>query len=442
MSWRSGPTRELGSRRSLQVRTRCRSQGRRDVQESSRSVEAVEEEHAPERVRLGSRRTVLCALVLNALLFVVCLFLDQQSFVGFSAKLGLWGLFAWSLVVTAYGIYTYVSARTFRGMAAVQALEMVDALTGLPDRKGLMTALEGFDTEVDESGKRVRLIDVDLANLNKVNYEFGQMIGDVVLQDIAELLRRHVPEEDLVGRLGGDEFLIVLRHVTAAEAEGLAQKLEKAIEGYTLSLGERGRVEGIRATISVAVYLPDQASLHETVVSAKEATAHGKLPASEGEAPAYYHVPRVTLGAFAVYRWQSLDKKAQNELKLWQREPGAEFTERMVNDIAQMLDEKAEAHWLDFVTAAPSAAGRASPTRALAEAVAKRLGVPFRDVMRADSSGPESRSIEPAVDAVIDKGDGALLISDVISSGILERRCVKKLSAAGAYVQVAAWAAY
>jgi orotate phosphoribosyltransferase len=46
------------------------------------------------------------------------------------------------------------------------------------------------------------------------------------------------------------------------------------------------------------------------------------------------------------------------------------------------------------------------------------------------------------VDAVIDKGDGALLISDVISSGIVERRCAKKLAGAGAHVMVVAWAAY
>ena len=62
--------------------------------------------------------------------------------------------------------------------------------------------------------------------------------------------------------------------------------------------------------------------------------------------------------------------------------------------------------------------------------------------MRADTSGPETRSVEPAVDAVIDKGEAALLVTDVISSGILERRCVKKLAAAGAHVHVAAWAAY
>jgi diguanylate cyclase (GGDEF)-like protein len=414
----------------------------RDVALTQPTVEAPDEDAGTRRARVRSRRTLLSALVLNALLFMVCVFLGHRQFISSWAKVGLWALFAWSTVVTAYAVCTYLSVRKYRPTAAPTAT-MVDSLTGLPDRRGLLAALEGYDATAEEFGRRVRLVDVDLLNLNKVNYEFGQMIGDVVLQDVADLLRRTAPKDNLVGRLGGDEFLIVMPRATATEAEELGQKLGKTIEEYRLSLGERGEVCGIKAKISVAVYLPDQASLHETVVSAKEATAHGKLPEATGEEPTYYHVPRVTLGAFAFHRWQNLDKKMQGDFKQWQREPNEALTQRMMNDIVQMLDEKAEGHWVDFVTAPPGGAGRRRhPTRDLAEAVAKHLGVPYREVMRADSSGPETRSIEPAVDAVIDRGDGVLLVADVISSGILERRCVKKLSAAGAHVQVVAWSAY
>jgi diguanylate cyclase (GGDEF)-like protein len=403
---------------------------------------APQQEFPFRAVRVRARRTLLCALVLSALLSMLCMSLGRKDHLTLTGKVSLWALFAWSIVVAVYAVKTYGSARKYRAAPAASAPEMVDPLTGLPDRKGLMTALEGFDTEGEEFGKRVRLIDVDLANLNKVNYEFGQMIGDVVLQDVADLLRRNVSDENIVGRLGGDEFLVVMPRATATEAEQLSQVIEKAIEDYHLALGERGEVTGVKASVSVAVYMPDQASLHETVVSAKEATAHGRLPEAAGEEPSYYHVPRVTLGALAVHRWQNLDKKLQGDFKNWQRTPNEELTERMASEIAEMLDNKAEAHWLDFVTAPPSAGGRSSPTRILAEAVAKRLNVPYREVMRADTSGPETRSVEPAVDAVIDKGDGCLLVSDVVSSGILERRCVKKLSAAGAHVQAVAWSAY
>jgi len=388
----------------------------------------------------GSRRTFLCSMVLSGLLFVTCTLMARR--LPMRVKVATWGLFSWSLVVSAYAVYTYLAVRR-GGPQKVVDPGMTDPLTGLPNRKGLMTALEGYDLGVEEFGKRARLIDVDMMNLNKVNYEFGQMVGDVVLQDIADLLRRKLSEEHLVGRLGGDEFLVVMPAATTEEADSLADALRKAVSTYSLNLGERGEVRGLKARVSVATYLPDQASLHETVVRAKEATAHGRLPESTGEEESFYHVPRVTLGAFAVHRWQSMGQKERSSFKLWQRDPtDDEFLNGMVSDVIRMLDEKAETNWADFVTTAPSPGGRNSPCKRLGQAVARHMGVPYRDVMRADSSGAETRSVEPAVDAVIDKGDGALLICDVISSGILERRCVKKLSAAGAHVQVAAWAAY
>jgi diguanylate cyclase (GGDEF)-like protein len=391
----------------------------------------------PGRIRFGSKRTAICSLILTGLSCLLAQGLSSRIEWGW----GLWATVVWSVVVSVYAVYTYLGVRQMDGIAAGPGL--TDPLTGVPNRKGLVTALEGLSSDVGEFGRRVRLIDVDLINLNKVNYEFGQMIGDVVLQDVADLLRRTARERDIVGRLGGDEFLVLLPSCTAEEAEAVALGLEDAVAQYHLNLGERGEVAGLKARVSVAAYMPEQASLHETLVGAKEQTAHGALPlANAGEEESFYHVPRVTLGAFAVQRWQALSQEDRNGYKKWQREPGDGFTERMATDIARMLDEKAEIHWADFVTTVPSPQGREAPARKLAEAVAVHLRLPYRDVMRADNSGPETRSVEPAVAAVIDKGDGALLVSDVISSGILERRCVKKLAAAGAHVSAVAWAAY
>jgi len=327
-------------------------------------------------------------------------------------------------------------------------LGVTDPLTGLPNRRGLMNELESYDLTPQEFGKRVRLIDADLINLNRVNYEYGQAVGDAVLQDLANVLRTTVPAGNLVGRLGGDEFLVIMPQASQSDAESLAESIKQAIADYRLSLGDRGEIHSLKAHVSMAAYVPERASLHETVISAKEATAHGRLPDMEddGEGPTHYHVPRVTLGTFAVHRWQDLDKDEQEKFKVWKREFTGPMTERMATEIVHMLDEKADSNWAEFVTAVPAAGGagggRTYAARHLAQEVAKQLGRPYRDVMRADASGPEMRTIEPAVDAVIEKGDAALVVSDVISSGIIERRCVKKLSAAGAHVQVVAWAGY
>jgi len=402
-----------------------------------RKADADEETEA-RRIYFLSRRILLCALVLSALLLM------PVTAARSSLRYAVWAIFIWSLILGIYAVRAFVHARSLYRQKSSE-LGLVDALTGLPNRKGLLAAIEQFDIGPQDLGKRIRLIDIDLQNLNRVNYEYGQMVGDAVLQDIAGLIRTNTPPECVVGRLGGDEFLVLMPAATAEDAESLAARLRAAIGSYKLNIGERGEVGSLTALVSVANYVPEKASLHETIVGAKEAGANGELPDAGTGAPCY-HVPRVTLGAFAVHRWQNLNKGQQEEFKLWKRAPGNKAPEALVDDIVRLLDEKAEINWVDFVTTVPAAgtggATRIYAARVLAEAVAERLGVPYRDVMRADASGPESRTVEPAVDAVIDKGDSVLLVSDVISSGILERRCVKKLSAAGAHVQVVAWAAY
>lgn len=396
------------------------------------------EEVAVRSIHSNSRRTFLFGLVVTGLLVMAVIGMSGTS------RWAVLGPFVLAAVASVYGTKTFLAARRYYKRKSNE-LGVVDPLTRLPNRKGLMVALENLDVGPSVTGRHVRLIDIDLLNLNRVNYEFGQMVGDAVLQDLGELLSRETPEDCVVGRLGGDEFLVVVPNASQEEAEQLAGALEKSIGDYELNVGDRGAVGEIKAQISVADYLPERASLHETVISAKEASAHGHIAGESSESAVGYHVPRVTLGAFAARRWQSLSAADQEAFKLWKREPGNQVDERMVGDLLRLLEEKAEVNWADFVTAVPSpngVRGRPYAARLLAETLAKRLGIPYRDVMRVDASGPESRTVQPAVDAVIDKGEGVLLVSDVISSGIVERRCVKTLSAAGAHVQVAAWVAY
>ncbi len=403
-------------------------------------------EDTSKEVRSASLRTVLCALLMNALLWFSAYKLAGGGDLRLKFVVSVWSLFAWSVIVTAYAVMCFW--RTRRYLAAGPEDEgQIDSLTGLPNRQALMAQLERAGVTSHGPGMRIRLVDVDLVNLNKVNYEFGQMVGDAVLQDIADLLREAIPKGALLGRLGGDEFLIILPEASTAEAESLANMISAAVDEYRLNLGEQGVVKSIKANVSVASYLPEQASLHEAVTLAKESTAHGKLPGVETETEQhFYHAMRVTLGAFAVHHWEGVSQADQQDFKLWQSYLEDKVTSRMVGDIMRLLDEKIDENWVDFVAAVPAAGGagggRTYPARHLGEAVATKLGVPYREVMRAEARGPDTRTVEPIVDATIRKGEGILLISDIISSGIVERKCVKKLSAAGAHVYVIAWAAY
>ena len=99
-----------------------------------------------------------------------------------------------------------------------------DALTALPNRT---TVLEMIEFELDHTARGVPLsvlyIDVDRFKL--LNDMYGHSFGDRVLIEVASRLRSAVREEDLVGRLAGDEFVVVAPGISAEDAEALAQRV-------------------------------------------------------------------------------------------------------------------------------------------------------------------------------------------------------------------------
>ncbi|MHC4592306.1 MAG: diguanylate cyclase [Planctomycetota bacterium] len=402
-----------------------------------------QEKDAAARIYAVSRRAVLFAVVLSGLVLIASLIAEGSSGLPQWSRVGLWGIFAWSCIVLVYAAFAYWRARGYARRKARDA-GMVDMLTGLPNLSGLIAALERYEGAAGGPVERHWLVIADLLDLDRVNYEFGYAVGDRVVHDIAELLRAGVPDKMPVGRVCGGQFLAVMPWGDPSDAQAIAEKLTAAIDDYGLDLGRRGRVSSVKARVRHVPYSPDLASLHETVADAMVSGESGRREGAE--AAGRYHVSRVTLGAFAVHQWEELSDVERTQFQRWQRELDDRGTERMAEEIARLLGEKAEMGWADCVTAVPLAGseanGRRCGARDLAQAVARRLGVPYRDLMRADTSGPESRRVEPVVDAAIERRMGVLLVADIISSGILERRCVRNLSTAGARVDVVAWVAH
>jgi len=128
--------------------------------------------------------------------------------------------------------------RLKRKLEESEALADRDALTPLLNRRAFLRELARVRTFSQRYGAPASLVYFDLDDLKSVNDRFGHPAGDAVLQAVAERLVANVRESDVVGRMGGDEFAVILAQADQATAEAKAASLASAIEAEPLKFGE------------------------------------------------------------------------------------------------------------------------------------------------------------------------------------------------------------
>lgn len=124
-----------------------------------------------------------------------------------------------------------------------------DALTGLMSRRYLLQRLEQLIALRKRRPAPVAAIVIDLDHFKRVNDTYGHDVGDAALRMVAGVMRKVTRSEDLCGRLGGEEFLLVLDECDPGEAEQVATRLRELVEASELDL-EAAR---LRVTLSAGV---------------------------------------------------------------------------------------------------------------------------------------------------------------------------------------------
>lgn len=166
----------------------------------------------------------------------------------------------WSLVDCSHDVarnlLAIISGRmrdSNRALVALQARSLefedtasVDALTGLHNRHWLLGAFPRAMARCEQDGDPVCLVVADIDNFRHFNERFGYLSGDAVLKRMARRLADGLRAQDLIGRYGGEAFLILLPYSALDEAVPIAERLRELVaigsglktgEGVTLSCG-------------------------------------------------------------------------------------------------------------------------------------------------------------------------------------------------------------
>lgn len=136
-------------------------------------------------------------------------------------------------------------------------LAVTDALTGIYNRRGLLPLVQTAIERAQAEGTPLTLICFDLDHFKHINDDFGHAEGDRVLCDLVSLTRKHVRQSDLLGRTGGEEFMLALG-VPLASAVQRAQELREHLQQHLKAGRER---RPVTASFGVATLGPEFNSL-------------------------------------------------------------------------------------------------------------------------------------------------------------------------------------
>jgi diguanylate cyclase (GGDEF)-like protein len=134
-----------------------------------------------------------------------------------------------------------------REAEALERLAAIDGMTGLNNRRNFLALAEAEWTRFRRYGRPMGLLMFDIDHFKRVNDSYGHDTGDEVIKTVADILQKQKRASDIAGRLGGEEFALVLPEATLESAVAAGERLRKLVADHVVTAGG----ERIAITISV-----------------------------------------------------------------------------------------------------------------------------------------------------------------------------------------------
>ena len=138
---------------------------------------------------------------------------------------------------------------------------VTDPLTGLFNRRYVNAQLDVILDRNRKDGDAVTVMMLDLDRFKEVNDRFGHVAGDMVLREFARRLEANVRGVDVVARIGGEEFMVVMPEAGPRSAAVIAERIRLATEAAPFPIGETGETRMVTVSIGYAVHRPRESVL-------------------------------------------------------------------------------------------------------------------------------------------------------------------------------------
>jgi len=136
-----------------------------------------------------------------------------------------------------------------RNYDRIKNLSIRDGLTELYNHKHSMALVANEFERVGRYQEWLSVLMVDIDHFKRINDEHGHPTGDIILRDVARIMRETLRTVDSIGRYGGEEFIAILPHTSYDESKRTGERVRKAVDDHTFRSGEKK----IKGTISIGV---------------------------------------------------------------------------------------------------------------------------------------------------------------------------------------------
>jgi two-component system cell cycle response regulator len=150
------------------------------------------------------------------------------------------------------------------GQEQMRHLAETDPLTNCFNRRALMEKLE---QEMDRAARYATMLTgmmIDIDNFKQINDTHGHLVGDRVLKQLANLLKREQRSVDIVARYGGEEFVVLLPETTSAESRNFAERILRRVANY--DFGDSNQTVRVTISIGIASYPSERVTDGESLL--------------------------------------------------------------------------------------------------------------------------------------------------------------------------------